>query len=134
VNSFGLRHSAEVIQTKSTPEWEQRLQVPRAFPERTARDLNEHVQGCVSELVFNLDEVGISDWEDRETRKVVVPATLDGRPIHHAVSRNVKRISVIACVSTAEESLMPYIITSHRRTLQQFKSSSDSTVFISEKI
>jgi hypothetical protein len=56
------------------------------------RNLNEHVQGCISELVFNLDEVGVSDWEDRKTGKVVVPATMDGRPIHRAVSRNVKRI------------------------------------------
>jgi hypothetical protein len=71
------------------------------------RDLNEHVQGCVSELVFNLGEVGISDWEDRKTRDVVAPGTMDGGPIHHAVSRNVKHISVIACLSTAGESLMP---------------------------
>jgi hypothetical protein len=76
------------------------------------RHLNEYVQGCVSELVSNLDEVGISDWEDRKARKVVVPSTMVRRPIHHAVSRNVKHISVIACVFAARESLMPYIIIS----------------------
>jgi hypothetical protein len=62
VNSFASLHSGEVIQAESTPQDEQGLQVPRAFLERTVRDLNEHVQGCVSELVFNLAEVGISDW------------------------------------------------------------------------
>jgi hypothetical protein len=113
VNSFVFRHSGEVIQTRSTAQEEQRLQVPRAFLERTRRDLNKHVQGCVSELIFNLDEVGISDWDDCKTRRVVLPATMDVRPIHHAVSRNVKHIPVIACVSAAGESLMPYIITSH---------------------
>jgi hypothetical protein len=102
----------ELIQTTSTPQAEQRLQVARAFLESILRELNEHVQGCVSELVFNLDEVGISDWEDRKTRKVVGPATMGRRPIHHAVSRNVKHISVIACMSAAGESPMPYIITS----------------------
>jgi hypothetical protein len=76
------------------------------------RDLNEHVQGCVSELVFNLDEVGISDWEARKASIAGVPTTMDGRRIHHAVSRNVKHISVIACVSAAGESHMPYIIIS----------------------
>jgi hypothetical protein len=75
------------------------------------RDLNEHGQVCVSELVVNLTEVGISDWEDRKAGKVVIPATMDARPIRRAVSRNVKHISVIACMSAAEESLMPYIIT-----------------------
>jgi hypothetical protein len=82
------------------------------FLERTVHDLNEQVQGCVAELVFDLDEVGISDWENRKTKRVIVPATMVGQTIHHEISRTVKYISVIACVSTAGESLSPYIITS----------------------
>jgi hypothetical protein len=57
------------MQTKSTSQGEQRLQVPRVFLERTSQDLNEHVEGCLAELVFNLQEAGMSDWEDRNTRK-----------------------------------------------------------------
>jgi hypothetical protein len=79
------------------------------FLERIIRDLNEHVQGCVAELVFNLDEVDISEWEDRTLRKVAVPATMDGQTMHHAVSWNVKHISLIACVWAAGESLALYI-------------------------
>jgi hypothetical protein len=66
----------------------------------------------VGELVFNLDEVGISDWEDRKRKTVMVPATLSGQAIHHEISRTVKHISVIACISAARESLAPYTITS----------------------
>jgi hypothetical protein len=65
-----------------------------------------------SELVFNLDEVGISEWEDRKQKKVIVPTTMIGEPIHHSVSKSVKHISVIACVSAAGESLIPFIVTS----------------------
>jgi hypothetical protein len=39
--------------------------------------------------------------------------------IHHGVSRNVKRISVIACVFAAGESLMPYIVTSRNSSIVQ---------------
>jgi hypothetical protein len=46
-------------------------QVPGAFRERIIQDLHEYVQVCVAEQVFNLDEVGISDWEDRKTKKVI---------------------------------------------------------------
>jgi hypothetical protein len=73
INSFVLRHSQERIQTKSAPHEEQRVQVPSAFLKRTVQGLNDNGQGCVAELVFNLDEVGISDWEDRETEKVIGP-------------------------------------------------------------
>jgi hypothetical protein len=54
----------------------------------------------------------MSDWEDRKTRKVFVPATMEGQTIHHGVSRNVKYISMIACVSAAGESLPPDVVTS----------------------
>jgi hypothetical protein len=76
---------------------------------------DEYVQGCTAELVFNLDEVGISDWEDCKVRKVVVPYRRSCAArrcmIHHGISRKVKHISVIACVFAARESLIPYTIT-----------------------
>jgi hypothetical protein len=73
----------------------------------------------VVELVFNLDEVGISDWEDRKTKTVIVPASMHGQMIHHEISRSVKHISVIACISAAGESLTPYIVTSQAPMLVQ---------------
>jgi hypothetical protein len=112
VNSFVLRYSDQIFKTKSTSQEQQRWQVPRMFLERTVQDLKEHVKGCMVQLVFNLDEVGISDWEDRKTKTALVPATMRGRMIHHEISRNVKHISVIAWVSAASESLTPYLITS----------------------
>jgi hypothetical protein len=88
------------------------------FLERTVRDLKEHDQRCVAGLVFNLDEHGISDWEDRKTKTktVIVPATMCGQTIHREISRTVKHVSVIACVSAAGESFTPSIITSQAST------------------
>jgi hypothetical protein len=49
------------------------------------QNINESVQGCIgfytAELVFDFDEVGISDWEDRKARKAVVPTTMGGQTI-----------------------------------------------------
>jgi predicted ATPase len=50
------------------------------FLERIVKDLNEQVQGCTAELVFNLDDAGILDWEDRKARKVVGRTGDHGRP------------------------------------------------------
>jgi hypothetical protein len=111
-NSFLLRNLDEVIQTKYGTQEGHRSQIPRAFLERIIQDLHIYVQGCVAELVFNLDEVGISDWEDRKTKKVITLAAIFGQTIHHGVSRNMKDISVIACLSAAGESLLHYIVTS----------------------
>jgi hypothetical protein len=89
------------------------------FLDKTVQDLNEHVQECTAELVINLNEIGISDWEDRKMRNVVVMATMRGQMIHHGISRTVKHISVIAYVSAACESPTPYIISSEDCALVQ---------------
>jgi hypothetical protein len=112
VDSFILRHRDLLRETKSTPQEEARLEVPRVFLDETIRCLREYVHGMKAELVFNLDEVGVSEWEDRKEMKVVVPITLSGQTIHHRASRQVKHMSVIACISAAGESLTPYIVTS----------------------
>jgi hypothetical protein len=62
--------------------------------------------------VFNLDDVGISDWEDRKTKVIILPGAMLAQTIHHGVSRNVKYTSVIACLSAAGESSLHYIVAS----------------------
>jgi hypothetical protein len=64
------------------------------------------------ELVFNLDEVGMSESWDRKEKKVIVPTFMDGQRIHHQASRGVRHISIITCITATEESLTPYIVTS----------------------
>jgi hypothetical protein len=112
VYSFIIRHGACLTEKKSKPQEEARLEVARVFLDETIRCLREYVQGMKAELMFNLDEVGLSEWEDRKDKKVIVPMTMDGQTIHHRASRNVKHISIITCIIAREESLNPYIVTS----------------------
>jgi hypothetical protein len=79
------------------------------FLERIVQDSNEHVKGRIAKVVFNLDEVGISVWGEGKTRKVAVPSWMRREMINYRISRKVKRISVIARVSTGGESLNPYL-------------------------
>jgi hypothetical protein len=65
-----------------------------------------------AELVFDLDEVGISECGDRKDRKAIVRKTMNGQTIHYRVSRNVKQISIITCITAGGKSLTPYIVTS----------------------
>ena len=116
VDSFLFRHNDELTEKKSSPQEEARLQVPRVFLDETIRSMHEAVQGCASDLVFNLDEVGISDWEDRKPKKVVVPITVGARKVHHRISRNVKHISIVTCISASGACLTPYVVTSQDST------------------
>jgi hypothetical protein len=65
-----------------------------------------------ADLVFNLDEVGISEWQDRKTKKVVVPSSARTQTIHHRVSRHLKHFLIITCISGGGAGLTPYIVSS----------------------
>jgi hypothetical protein len=116
-NLFVLRSRDEMIQQKSIRKDRQRLQVQQLCLDRSVQDPKEYVQRSITELIFNLDEVGISDWEDRKTRNIVAASTRRGEAIHHGMSRNVKYISAIISISTNEKPFVVYII-----ALQDFPS------------
>jgi AraC-like DNA-binding protein len=99
MDSSIISHRACLTEKESTRQQEARLEVPRVFLVETIRCLREYVQGMKAELVFNLEEIGPSEWEDRKDKKVIVSITMEGQTIHHRASRNVKHISIITCIS-----------------------------------
>jgi hypothetical protein len=65
-----------------TGQAEHRLQVPIKVPERTVQKLNHNMQGCFDETIFNLQEVGISDWEDRDAWSEDISESISKSKIH----------------------------------------------------
>jgi hypothetical protein len=65
-----------------------------------------------AELVFNLDEVGSSDWEDRKPRRVIAPRTVSPDDVYHPVSRRYRHLTFLACVSAGGDALTPIVLTS----------------------
>jgi hypothetical protein len=55
--------------------------------------------------VINLDEAGVSEWEDCESMKVVVPTAMDSQTIHPGVNRNLKQITVRTWIAVSGVSL-----------------------------
>ena len=74
--------------------------------------MHNYVENCCSELVFNVDEMGSSEWEDRRPRKVLVAKTSNPQSIFHNVSCRYKHKTLVSIVSAAGESLTPMLITS----------------------
>jgi hypothetical protein len=112
VNLFMVRHANEIYKMKSRRHEAQRLEVPRCFLLEAVWCITQFLQERPSELVFNLGEIGTSDWKDRTAKSLIVPKTVCEQTIHHEVNRNLKYISVTAWTSAAGESLTPYVVTS----------------------
>jgi hypothetical protein len=45
------------------------MTIPRVYLEQHIATMKNHVAGKYFEMIFNLDEVGSSEWEDRKTKK-----------------------------------------------------------------
>jgi hypothetical protein len=76
VDSFLSHHAAELFETNISPRENQRLEVSRVFLGAVIEGIRTHVQNACAEFVFNLDEVGISEWEDRVERKPIIPSAM----------------------------------------------------------
>jgi hypothetical protein len=80
--------------------------VPRAFLEEHIDNTVKHVQRSTAELVSNLDGVGTNDWEDRRWESVIAPVEAPEHDVFHLVSRRVRHLTLLACVSAPGDSLM----------------------------
>jgi hypothetical protein len=97
---------------KTVPQEDSRLQVPRVFPETAIESLRTHIHDTCAELAFKLDEVGMSEWEDRVERKVIVPSSMRGQTIFHSLHRGLKHISVVVCISAGGDRMTPFVTSS----------------------
>jgi hypothetical protein len=87
VDSFIGWHLTELIEAASPPQEEPRLQVSRIFLDETSEGMKAAVHLRPSDLEFNLDEVGISDWDDHRPKRGVVPISAQGQTIHRGSAR-----------------------------------------------
>jgi hypothetical protein len=72
--------------------------------------MQQSVHDRIRDLFFNLNEIGVSESEDRKSKKVVVPSLMSSQRTHHGVNRSLKHITVITCVAARGEYVLPYII------------------------
>jgi hypothetical protein len=79
VDSFLTRHAEQLFETKSVPQKSPRLEVLRLFLQAGFNAFRDHIHQACPELVFNLDEIGISESGDCCTRRVIVPSAMKGQ-------------------------------------------------------
>jgi hypothetical protein len=74
-----------------------------------------------SGFVYNIDETGCSDWEERKPFRGIIPASMDRNRIHFPVNRRIKHQIMLVCINAAGEALCPLIVTSDPATMGVFR-------------
>lgn len=112
VNSFIFRHKNELAKTVIEPIDDSRLKVPRKF----LQDFLDLIENIISitpaELIYNIDETGLSDWEERKSKTVVVPTELAKNKLNYPIDRRNKHVTLVVTISAGGDAYFPMAITS----------------------
>ena len=110
INCFLCRNKDKLQKCKSYPQEDLRMTIPREYLEKHIQNLKDYVQGICSELLFNLDEVGLSEYEDRKIKNVIAPSSANKNRVQHKISRKLQHMTMLVCVSCAGDALTPVLI------------------------
>ena len=105
INTDTLRH---IFRTRLTDEFKTCIGIPLDQDrfcatlddiENNLTELSDTIDGVPSNFVFNVDEVGHSEYADSFEKYVIVPASYSGKTAPYPVKKNGKHASCIACIS-----------------------------------
>jgi hypothetical protein len=94
--------------------WEQvRLEVVCCYLDNYSTLIKKTILSVLTELIFNLDETGLSDWENRKTKPVLVPTGKEESTSHYPIDRYIKYDTMFWSVSALGNSYYCMLIASN---------------------
>jgi hypothetical protein len=106
------RHTSEVSGVTVAPQEKVGLEVPRYYLEEYLMLTKNIVPIVPTELLFDLDETRLSEWENRRSKPVLVPTQQQESTLHYPVGRSVRHHTLLFCVTASGDSYCPMLITS----------------------
>jgi hypothetical protein len=99
LDSFLSRPPDEIQRVIVTPQEHPRRQIPRSHLDRFLALITSWVLLVPAELIFNLDETGLSGWEERKPKPVLIPTTVENADLHYPVDRGIRHQTLLCCIS-----------------------------------
>jgi hypothetical protein len=69
-----------------------------------------------TELIVNLHETGLSDWEERKAKPMIIPSEATQIPLPDPADRNIRHHTLLCCVSASGDAYTPLFIASRPNT------------------
>jgi hypothetical protein len=104
------RHKSEMPGVTLAPQEKARLEVPRCYLEEYLTLIKKSVLIVSTELLFNLDETALSEWENRRSKPVVIPTQEQESTPHYPVGRSVRHHTLLCRVIASGDSYCPILI------------------------
>jgi hypothetical protein len=108
--SFLKRHANLVCRLVVRPQGNVRLEVPHEYLDQYIRLIKEYVPLVPTEFLFNIDESGFSDCEERKPKCVLIPTEARETTLHYPASRKIRHQTVVCCITAAGDEYCPLLI------------------------
>jgi hypothetical protein len=82
--------------------------------------VQKHVPLVPAELISNLDETGLSDWEHSKPKPVLVPTGLSDSTIHYPVNRQIWHQTLLCCLSASGDAYCPLLVSAKESVSRVF--------------
>jgi hypothetical protein len=128
VNRFVARHRISIADGKIYRQENPRREVSKEFVDRCFVIVRDEIVGLNPHLVFNGDETGTGDWEERKPFDPIVPVACLHKRIHFLVQNRVKHQTMLVCTNAAGDALCPLIATADRAILGVFRDGIEGNV------
>lgn len=113
LNSFIFRHSDVIANTYLNPQDSLRLTVPRKYLTEYLDLVEKVIIIAPAALIYNIDETGLSDWEDKKSKSVIVPRELLNTDLQYPIDRTNKHVTLVVTISADGDAYFPLAISSN---------------------
>jgi hypothetical protein len=119
--SFLERCEGTIIRTTVVLQEQLRLRILREYLNDYTSLIREYAPLVAPELIFNLDETGSSDWEERKTKPVIISYRASSSTFHYPIDRAIRHHTLPCCVSASGDAHSPLLIALHPKARSIFE-------------
>jgi hypothetical protein len=84
-----------VCQSTVSPTERTQLHVSQSYLDQYLALIKEWVAVVPAELMFSIDECGLSDWEERKPKSVLIPCRVNNVTLHYPVDCGIRAPDII---------------------------------------
>jgi hypothetical protein len=110
--SFLKKHANLIGRSVVRTQENVRLEVPHEYFDQYIRLIKEYVPLVPTELSFNIDESGFSDWEGRKPKCVLIPTEARETTLHYPANRKIRHQTLVYCPTVAGDAYYRLLISS----------------------
>jgi hypothetical protein len=115
------RHDGLICRSVVRPQGNVRFEGPHEYLDGSIRLIKEYVPLVPTELLFNINESGFSDWEERKPKSVLIPTEARGTTLYYSGSRKIRHQTLDCCVTAAGDAYCPLLISAHAAARDAFQ-------------